>query len=136
MTISNDLAAARSALKAWLAAFDRRDLNTLMSLYDKDSVYANAASPIMRGPGEIKPWFAGAFESIEGHMRFKEEASFIQGETALLVGKYFIQNDGAEPAPGSTGRVGLMFRRDSSGAWKILFDMDNTPPDVSPADFA
>jgi len=135
MTTLTDQAAVRNALGAWLQAFEARDLDALIDLYAEDSLYANAASPLMRGSAEIKPWFAGAFEAVDGRMEVLEEACSVHGDTALLIGKYFLRPNSRPPQAGDAGRVALVFKRHADGTWKILFDMDNTPPDATPAAF-
>ncbi|MEM9596297.1 MAG: nuclear transport factor 2 family protein [Acidobacteriota bacterium] len=128
----------RKNLETWLAAFNARDIDTLFSLYDPESVYANAGAPMMRGVEAIKPWYEEAFKNIEGTLLHKEEVAFIEGSMALLVGAYyFAPPDGVTPPSDAllTGRVALVYRRNDAGEWKLLFDMDNTPPDITPESF-
>ena len=134
--------ASREALASWLRAFNARDLEALIALYDSDSVYANAASPLMRGPEAIRPWFEGAFASTSTRALFREETLVPGEDMCLIVGKFFTQivdgqpEEDPEKASGELGRVALVLRRSEAGAWRIVFDMDNRPPDVEPADFA
>lgn len=133
-----ELAKVRENLSEWLTAFNLRDADKLLTLYAPDSMYANAAAPLMRGVAQIKPWYEQAFTTISGTLRYKEEAAIQEGSLAMLLGIYYF-----EPPPGVsppedahlTGRVSLIYRRDEHGRWKLVFDMDNTPPDVSPEDF-
>ena len=58
---------------------------------------------------------------------------------ALLSGDYYFEPPaGITPAEDDTltGRVLVALRRNAAGEWKFLFDMDNAPPDVSPALFS
>ena len=73
---------------------------------------------------------------VEGQLLFKEER-VVEGESlSLIVGKYFFKPpEGKEPDKNAAGRVGLVYRRSADGRWLLMFDMDNTPPDVSPQDF-
>lgn len=138
----NEINKVRENLATWLAAFNARDIDTLFSLYDPESVYANAGAPMMRGIEEIKPWYEQAFKAIEGTLLHKEEAAFIEGGMAVLIGAYYFSPPegvtppaDAPPETHLTGRVALVYRRNEAGEWKLLFDMDNTPPDITPADF-
>lgn len=92
----------------------------------------------MRGIKQIKPWYDQAFQKVQGTLRYKEEAAFIDGNMALLLGAYYFEPPAGVTPPEDvhlTGRVLLAYRRNDAGEWKLLFDIDNTPPDVTPALF-
>ncbi|MGD1857655.1 MAG: YybH family protein [Leptolyngbyaceae cyanobacterium] len=131
-----EISKVRENLDAWLKAFNQRDVEALLKLYDSESLYANAGAAMMQGIEEIKPWYEGVFANIEGKLLFKEEHAFQDGRLALLVGKYFFQSPvGQAPSNNAAGRVALVYRRADDGRWRLLFDMDNAPPDCTPADF-
>jgi ketosteroid isomerase-like protein len=93
----------------------------------------------MRGVDEIRPWYEQAFKMMEGTLLHQEEAAFVEGNMAVLLGAYYFSPpEGVTPPEEAhlTGRVALVYRRNEAGEWKLLFDMDNTPPDVTPAQFA
>ncbi len=138
MQDTNELNKVRQNLDSWLAAFNAKDSDTLFSLYDPESIYANASAPLMRGVEQIKPWYQEAFKAVAGTLYHKEEAAFIEGNMALLLGAYYFAPPEGVSAPDEahvTGRVLLAYRRNSEGEWKLLFDIDNTPPDINPALF-
>ena len=132
-----ELTKVRENLEQWLAAFNAKDIGALLSLYDPESVYANAGSPLMTGVDQIKPWYENVFPVLSGQLLYKEETAFIEGNMAMLIGKYYFQPpaDSPEDAEGATGRVVLVYRKSIDGRWLLLFDMDNTPPDILPSDF-
>lgn len=139
MLDTDELGKVRQNLNAWLAAFNAKDADALFALYDPESIYANAAAPLMRGVEQIKPWYEHAFQAIAGTLHHKEEAVFVEGNMALLLGAYYFEPPQGAEAPKDahlTGRVLLAYRRNDAGEWKLLFDIDNTPPDVTPATFA
>lgn len=129
-----EMEAARAVLGEWLARFNNKDIEGLFSLYDPDSIYANAKAPLMRGLDEIKPWYANSIPSLRGTLHHLEEAAWQSGKLATILGSYYFEppaDEAAEGKEGSTGRVLLIFRKDNAGSWKLVFDMDNTPEDVS-----
>ena len=128
----------RENITGWLAAFNAKDIDALKSFYDPESYYANAAAPMVHGIEPIMTWYEQAFAVVEGTLHFKEEFLFEESAMALLVGKYYFEppSGDAADAENATGRVALVYRRVAGDRWLLLFDMDNTPPDVSPADFA
>ena len=127
----------REVLNTWLVAFNAKDTSTLFSLYDPEAVYANSNAPLMRGIEEIRPWYEHAFETVTSTLLFKEEVLFQKGDMALLVGKFYFRpsNGSTDNESGETGRVALTYRRAEDDRWLLLYDMDNTPPDVLPQDF-
>lgn len=126
----------RENLNTWLQAFNQRDIETLFTLYDSESLYANAGAAMMQGIEEIKPWYEGVFANVEGTLLFKEEHAFQDGNLALLVGKYLFQPPAGQSLSNkAAGRVALVYRKANDGRWLLLFDMDNTPPDCTPANF-
>lgn len=135
-TISAD--SPRKALASWLSAFNARNAEALMALYDPEAVYANDNAPLMRGIDAIRPWFENTFASTTAKALFKEEALIHGTEISLIVGKFYLQASQQNPDEelGETGRVVTVFRRSHDGQWRLIFDMDNRPPDVQPSDFA
>lgn len=131
-----NLPEVRECLSVWLAAFNAKDIEALMVLYDPDSAYAGGRTPLMRGIDAIRACYEHAFPQITGTLLFEEEAAFQQDGMALIYGKFYFKPvaDGAEA--GTTGRVGLVYRKARDGNWKLLFDMDNCPPDVTSQDFS
>jgi len=136
MSKNTELKKVRENLDAWLQAFNAKDLDKLFSLYDPESMYANAGAPLMKGVAQIKPWYQEAFKAVKGTLLHIEEGAFQEGNMALLIGRYYFKpedNTGNEEGP--TGRVALAYRKSEDGRWLLLFDMDNVPPDVKPEDF-
>lgn len=129
-----EMDAARDVLKHWLAAFNSKDVATLFAYYTQDSVYANANAPLMKGLDAVRPWYAGSIPNLKGRLLHKEEAAWQSGSLAGILGSYYFEppaEDAKTGKEGSTGRVFLLFRKEE-GAWRLAFDMDNTPQDVSP----
>ncbi|MFT4581509.1 MAG: ketosteroid isomerase-like protein [Gammaproteobacteria bacterium] len=95
----------RENLDAWLSAFNTKNIESLCSLYDPQSLYANAAAPLAHGIEQIKPWYSNAFAMVNGTLLFKEEALFQESTMALLVGKYYFKAPaGNDESCGDTGR--------------------------------
>lgn len=132
-----DKLSVRDNIAGWLAAFNAKDVGALKSYYDPESYYANAAAPMYHGVDAIMTWYEQAFAAVAGKLHFKEEFLIEESNMALLVGKYYFAPPAGDPAPAdnATGRVALVYRRAPGNRWLLLFDMDNTPPDVSPGDF-
>ncbi|MEP0262686.1 DUF4440 domain-containing protein [Dokdonia sp.] len=122
----------RTALDQWLQAFNDNDLEALMSLYDPEINYMNSNMPIQVGIPVVKEGFAGSF-AIQPKVIFKEEQVIATEHLGYIAGQFRVT--GTDPEDGSeigeAGRVICVFRKDTKGNWKVVFDMDNRPPDVT-----
>ncbi len=110
-----NLPEVRERLSSWLAAFNERDIDAMMSLYDPDSAYAGGRTPLMRGVDEIRACYERAFPQITGTLLFEEEAAFQQDGMALIYGKFYFKPASDVAEPGMTGRVGLVYRKAEGG---------------------
>ena len=135
MSESKEQGKVRENLDTWMKAFNAKDLDTLFSLYDPESVYANAEALVMRGVAQIKTWCQEAFKQMQGTLLHVEEVAFQEGNMAQLIGRYYSKPPEGVNEEGPTGRVALVYRKSQDGRWLLLFDMDNVPPDVRPEDF-
>ena len=133
--IATNISLARTNLTTWLAAFNAKDVDALMALYDPESSYAGASGPYLTSLEAIRARYAAGFKAISATLLFQEETAVAGSDMALIVGKFYFAPLAGSQGTGSTGRVALVYRKQSDGAWKLLFDMDNAGIDVSPQDF-
>ena len=125
----------RQRVKSWLIAFNSKNKEELFSLFHPEMIYANDGAPLMRGTEQVQPWYQQAFQMAIGRALFRVEAIVVEGNSALVVGKFYFEPT-EEGAVGETGRVAMIWRRVQDGQWLLSFDMDNRPPDSLPEDFA
>lgn len=122
----------RNALDKWLQAFNNNDLDALMDLYDPEINYANSNKPIEVGITTVKEGFANSF-SIKPQVTFKEEQVIATTDLGFIAGQFRVS--GTDPEDGNVvgeaGRVVAIFRKNTEDQWKLVFDMDNRPPDVT-----
>ena len=122
----------RNALNQWLEAFNSNDIKALMAVYDPEIVYANSNKPIEIGIPIVKKGFINSF-AIKPKVVFKEEQAIAVEGLGYIAGQFKIT--GKNPGDGSkikeVGRVVVVFRQNKDGQWKLIFDMDNRPPDIT-----
>lgn len=133
--MQDNVTAIRANLAAWLAAFNAKDIDALMALYDPESSYANAGAPFITDLESIRTRYTATFAGVSGTLLFKEEKAFASADMGLIVGKYYFKPPEGAEGDGPAGRVALVYRKAADGSWGLLFDMDNSPPDVSASDF-
>lgn len=99
----------RNTLDRWLTAFNEKDADTLFSLYDPDTVYANAGAARMEGVDGLKPWYEEVLKDSSLRVYFKEETLFDSEDLALIAGKFHFRNHSADGSftPGPAGRVAV-----------------------------
>ncbi len=122
----------RIALNQWLEAFNSNNIESVIALYDPEIVFANQSNPIAIGIPAVKEGLIKSF-AVKPKLSFKEEQIIATDGLGYATGQY--KMTGIHPQDGSsikgTGRVVAIFRKDSTGKWKLVFDMDNCPPDVT-----
>ncbi|MCU1235318.1 MAG: hypothetical protein JWP63_3285 [Candidatus Solibacter sp.] len=108
------------------AAFNARDLQAVLDLYEPDAVFVSGPGTFAIGRDAISELFQ-AFFSRKPVMRL-ETASVIQnGDLALLQGKWVLIGAGAEGDPIQvTGTSHEVVRRQSDGRW--LYAIDDPGP--------
>ncbi len=125
----------RQRVKSWLIAFNSKNEDDLFALFHPEMIYANDGAALMRGTDQVQPWYQQAFQMMTGRALFREEAIVIEGNSALVVGKFYFE-PAEEGGIGETGRVAMIWRKAPQGQWLLSFDMDNRPPDSLAEDFA
>ncbi len=122
----------RTALNQWLTAFNSNNIDTVIDLYDPEIVFANQSNPIAIGIPAVKEGLIKSF-AVKPKLSFTEEQLIAVDGLGYAAGQY--KMTGTHPGDGSTitgkGRVVAIFRKNEAGNWKLVFDMDNCPPDVT-----
>ncbi len=121
----------RKACQNWIDAFNNHDIDQLMSLYDPEASYSTSGGPRKSDLKSIKQGFIEHF-MVKPHATVFEEQVIAGRDIGYYTGNFIIK--GLNPEDNKEiferGRVVIIFRKSNSGAWKLVFDMDNRPPDV------
>lgn len=122
----------RDALNQWLKAFNSNNVDSVIELYDPEIVFANQSNPIAIGKQAVKEGLVRSF-TVKPQLTFKEEQLIVVDGLGYAAGQY--KMTGVNPQDGNSiqgkGRVVAIFRQNDEGQWKLVFDMDNCPPDVN-----
>ncbi|MEM9092137.1 MAG: nuclear transport factor 2 family protein [Cyanobacteria bacterium P01_F01_bin.53] len=126
--------ALRSTLNEWMALFNAHDIDGLMELYDPEAAYAPHTGARKSTLSAIRESFIADF-AISPVVTFEEEALIAEGNLGYATGQFSMR--GTNPQDQSEiedfGRVVVIFRKSDDDQWKLVFDMDNRPPDVRKA---
>ncbi|WP_298541583.1 DUF4440 domain-containing protein [uncultured Aquimarina sp.] len=129
---NNLIQEVRNALDEWLNAFNNNDIEALMAVYDPEIMYANSDKPLEIGIPIVKEGFINSF-AIKPKVFFKEEQVIAVEGLGYVAGQFRIEGNNPEDSSKivESGRVVVIFRKNDAGEWKLIFDMDNRPPDVT-----
>lgn len=113
-------------VRSWLAAFNARDADRLLSLYAADAIRMPPDAPAERGPEAIRSSFEETFRRFS---EFRAEGASQQvhftGDWAIERGTYtFTGTPAGEEGPlTERGKYVVVARRGAEGAWKILWQI-------------
>jgi ketosteroid isomerase-like protein len=128
--------AARAAFRRWIQAHEEHNFEARMALYDPQFVLLNASAPRVVGIEAFRKVSAASFQANQGgSLEYKEEFAFGGADMAVLVGSFLIGSPEGATKRSIAGRVALVFCRNTQGEWRIVLDIDNNPPDVTPEQF-
>jgi ketosteroid isomerase-like protein len=104
-------------------AFNRGDLDAVLSFYEEGAVLVAAGPPrVVQGTAALREFFAQAMRS--GLIAKQIKTSVIEAEgVALFLSRWSLapcNPDSTEPA--RTFHATSVFRRQSDGSWKLLID--------------
>jgi ketosteroid isomerase-like protein len=109
-------------MHAWADAYETRDLDTMMALFETDSVWVSPEGKIVAGPDSIRSVFAD-FMALDAEFRPGEPQVIETGDIALLHADWSLDGTDAEgQAVSFFGRTADVLRRGSNGRWHYLID--------------
>jgi uncharacterized protein (TIGR02246 family) len=99
------------------------NLDGLVNLYEPDAVFVGREGKVISGSSAIRELYQGLFTITSDFRIHPSVATLYAGDIALDIGDWqYTGNapDGSEVSDG--GRSYVVCRRQSDGAWKIVFD--------------
>lgn len=97
-------------------AWQKKDAESLSNLFAEDGFVLPNGSPPVRGRANIKEFY----KSSGGPLSLRALTYSTEGATGYIIGAF----SGKKGDP-DTGKFTLTLRKDSSGKWLIMSDMDN-----------
>ncbi len=121
----------RKACQDWIDAFNSHDIDGLMALYDPEASYSTSGGPRKSDLASIKQGFIEHF-MVKPHATVFEEQVIAGRDIGYYTGSFIMKgiNPEDQTEMSERGRVVVVFRKSASGVWRLIFDMDNRPPDV------
>jgi ketosteroid isomerase-like protein len=125
--------AVRAADAAWLKAFTDRDFNKSVALCDEHGSMLVPNAPIATGKKAIAKLIAAGFAMRDYKLAWHPNKAGVarSGELGYTSGKYKVSfKDATGKTISDNGKYLMVWKRQADGAWKVLFDMNNSdlPP--------
>ena len=98
-------------------AWSHKDASALASLFVEDGFVLSPGNPIVRGRAAIEQFYRG---SGGASLALRAVAFASEGRVAYIIGAY--TDHASDP---DRGKFTLTLRREASGPWMIVSDMDN-----------
>ena len=127
-----DEQALRDHIVAWDAAFNQRDIESLVGLYTEDAVYMSQNLPSAVGREEIRASFQAEWEAATAALQNQVDEIHVSGDLATVRGSgqgMITPSDGSEAFEDRWTWV-TVYRRQADGSWKTVWDTWNSdlPP--------
>ncbi len=111
------------AARAMVDAFNRRDLDAFMGLYEPEASLMLQAGRVASSPEEIREAMGG-FLALEGRMEIEPEMTVVRADdVALVSAAWTIDGTGPDGDPVTmSGRTTDVARRQPDGTWRWVID--------------
>jgi ketosteroid isomerase-like protein len=103
-------------------AFNRGDLETLLSFYEDAAVVVTEPGKMARGAAELRRFFIDVLKSGSSAKQLKTYVIEAEG-VALFLSRWTLSANGADPESAPRTYIATsVFRKQPDGEWKILID--------------
>ena len=117
-----------AATQAWVAAYNSREPEQILALYEKDAVLWGTTSPVLRDtPESIRDYFKAMRERPLARVALGEQRIRVLGEVAISTGYYTFTNVREGQAESSPARFSFTYRR-QDGRWLIISHHSSAVP--------
>ena len=99
------------------AAWQKKDASALARLFAEEGFVLPSGRPMVRGRSAIEAYYTGS----GGPLSLRAVAYATQGPVGYIIGAF-----GSAKGQPDSGKFTLTLRKDASGRWLIMSDMDNT----------
>jgi len=109
-----------AATKAWADAFNSRDPEKVVALYDAEAVLWGTVSPTLRDtPDAIRDYFKGMPNNPQARVELGEQRIRVYGDIAINTGLYTVSNVRDGQPVTTPARFSFMYRH-KDGRWMIV----------------
>jgi ketosteroid isomerase-like protein len=121
----------RAADAAWLKVYAAKDLNKSVAFFDEQGSILSPNDPIATGKAAVAKLIASDFAYGDLSWHVDKAGVSRSGDLGYTSGTYkFSFKDAAGKPATDSGKYLALWKKQTDGSWKVLFDMFNTdlPP--------
>ncbi|WP_299738851.1 DUF4440 domain-containing protein [uncultured Roseobacter sp.] len=117
-------------ISQWNGGLDGGDIEQMVNTCHPDVLTVNERQPVTMGTQAIRDKYNPRIAAAEITSGYDIEDLQFYGDTAVVCGRFYgtrkMRDTGDVRSP--EGRLVLVYKRDETGAWKMILDMDNNGP--------
>jgi len=127
--------AVRAADAAWLKVYAAKDLDASVAFCDEHGSMLVPNAPIATGKKAIAKLISAGFALQDYKLAWHPDKAGVarSGELGYTSGKYKVSfKDASGKTNSESGKYLMVWKKQTDGAWKVLFDMNNSdlPPSL------
>lgn len=127
----NEREEIQAVIDAWNQGLDSGDIEAMISTCHEMVLTVNERQPVTVGIQAIRDKYVPRIEAAEITSGYDIEELQFFDDVAVVSGRFYgtmkMRNTGKEHSP--EGRLVIVYKRDDTGAWKMILDIDNNGPD-------
>lgn len=116
-----------AVINTWNNGLDNGDIEAMVSTCHENTMTVNEKQPVTVGTQAIRNKYIPRIKAAEITSGFDIEEMQDFGGVVVVSGRFYgtmkMRDTGDVRTP--EGRLVLVYKRDKSGAWKMILDMDN-----------
>lgn len=119
----------RAADAAWLKVYDTRDVDKSVAFFDDQGSMLVPNAPIATGKKAIAKLIARGFELQDSKLTWHPDKAGVarSGDLGYTSGAYDVSfKDASGKTVSDKGKYLMVWKKQTDGSWKVLFDMSNT----------
>jgi uncharacterized protein (TIGR02246 family) len=125
-TRAADEAAIRQIIERWSDAAENKDVNSFVSFYAPDGTVMPPNAPPAPGPDAIRQVFTDLFALPGLQITFATDKVEVarSGDLAYDIGWYELTVNDEQGNPSTTrGKYVVVWKKQTDGSWKVIYDM-------------
>lgn len=125
-TRAADAATIHTAVQAWSAAAQAKDIEGFVSVYAEEAVLMLEGAPDIQGVEAIREGIAGMMQDPNFDLSFEADDVVVarSGDLAYETGTYSLTLSDPEQNPVTqTGHYVVLWEKQPGGQWKVVFDV-------------
>ena len=119
-----------AVINTWNDGLDHGDIDAMVSTCHASTMTVNEHLPVTIGTQAIRDKYLPRIKAAEISSGYDIEHLQVFDEVAIVTGRFYgtmkMRDTGEVRHP--EGRLVLVYKKDDSGAWKMILDMDNNAP--------